>query len=60
ADKGKLDCPCYGLKEVSLVEEPIPECPREPTRPEVLTIEEIGQWCIIKYDGEPFPGIILE
>ncbi|KAI4815738.1 hypothetical protein KUCAC02_005869 [Chaenocephalus aceratus] len=60
ADKGKLDCPCYGLKEVSLVEEPIQECTREPTRPEVPTKEEIGQWCIIKYDGEPFPGIILE
>jgi len=60
ADKGKLDCPCYGLKEVSLVEGPIQECTREPTRPEVLTKEEIGQWCIIKYDGEPFPGIILE
>ncbi len=22
--------------------------------------ENFGQWCIVNYDGEPYPGIILE
>ena len=32
----------------------------EPSRPEAIMKENIGQWCIVKYDGEPYPGIILE
>ncbi|KAL7392517.1 hypothetical protein ABVT39_025857 [Epinephelus coioides] len=32
----------------------------KPSRPEVITKENIGLWCIVTYDGEPYPGIILE
>lgn len=59
-DKGVLDCPCYGLKEVSLGEEASPHHTEEPSRPEIITKENIGLWCIVTYDGEPYPGIILE
>lgn len=60
ADKGVLDCACYGLKEVSLGEEASPHRSEGPSRPENITKGNIGQWCIINYDGEPYPGIILE
>ncbi|KAL3991641.1 mitochondrial fission process protein 1 [Sarotherodon galilaeus] len=60
ADKGVLDCECYGLKEISLSQEASPHCTEGPTRPENITKDHIGQWCIINYDGEPYPGIILE
>ncbi|XP_039862393.1 uncharacterized protein LOC120718111 [Simochromis diagramma] len=60
ADKGVLDCECYGLKEISLSQEASPHCTEGPTRPENITKDHIGQWCIINYNGEPYPGIILE
>lgn len=60
ADKGVLDCACYGLKEVSLGEEASPHRTEGPSRPENMTKDNIGQWCIINYDGEPYPGSILE
>lgn len=25
-----------------------------------VTKENIGEWCIVNYDGDPYPGIILE
>lgn len=59
-DKGILDCSCYGLKEVSLVEEARPCVNKEPSRLEVITKENIGHWCVVQNDAEPYPGIILE
>ncbi|KAL7402357.1 hypothetical protein ABVT39_013834 [Epinephelus coioides] len=59
-DKGVLDCSRYGLKEVSLGEVASPHHTEEPSRLEVITKENIGQWCIVTYDGEPYPGIIVE
>lgn len=35
ADKGLLDCGCYGLKEVSLGKEK-PDCIEDPSWPEVI------------------------
>lgn len=29
----------------------------EPSRPEVIMKENIGQWCIVLYDGELYPGM---
>lgn len=51
ADKGVLDCACYGLKEVSLGEEASPHCTKESSRAEVIIKQNIGQWCIVNYDG---------
>lgn len=45
---------------MSLGEEASLHCTEEPSRPENITKENIGQWCIVNYDGEPYPGIILE
>ena len=45
---------------MSLGEEASLQCTEEPSRPEAIMKENIGQWCIVKYDGEPYPGIILE
>lgn len=55
-----MDCGCYGLKEVSLGEEASLHCVEEPSQPEVIMKENIGQWCNVKYDGEPYPRIIVE
>ncbi|KAG7479047.1 hypothetical protein JOB18_016372 [Solea senegalensis] len=60
ADRGVLDCGCYGLKKTSLGEEESPNCNDEPSRPEVIKQENVGQWCIVNYDDEPHPGIILD
>lgn len=60
AGRGILDCACYGLKEVSMVGETTPHGHEEPSRPEVITREHIGQWCIVDYDGDAYPGVIME
>lgn len=29
-------------------------------RPEVIKSKHIGQWCVLNYDEQPYPGIIQE
>lgn len=31
-----------------------------PLRPDVIKSHHSGQWCIVNYDEQPYPGIILE
>ena len=74
AAEGMWDCPCYGLQEVTLpimpangrdlspkhqsdvidLDTSVPLCP------DVIESHHSGQWCIVNYDEQPYPGIILE
>lgn len=71
-EKGVLACPCFELKEATLhnvAPETPPEAPPEaPTeaprkpkrwRPDVITNEHVGRWCVVLYDDNPYPGIIM-
>lgn len=47
-------------EEVSLGEEASLQSIKEPSQTEVIMKENIGQWCTVNYEGEPYTGIILE
>lgn len=32
----------------------------QPVRPDVMEQHRSGQWCAVRYDDDPYPGIILE
>ncbi|XP_037395079.1 uncharacterized protein LOC108426002 isoform X1 [Pygocentrus nattereri] len=63
-EEGTLDCSCFNLQKVSLlasdqskvhVKEPI-----KSWRPEVIEEKHIGEWCVVNYDNDGYPGIILD
>ena len=74
AAKGMWDCPCYGLQEVTLPtvlangrdlsppHQPgvIDPDTSAPLRPDAIESHHSGQWCIVNYDEQPYPGVILE
>lgn len=55
-----MDCPCFELKEATL-QDVAPDVPTtEPMwRPEVITSDHVGRWCVVRYDDDPYPGIIM-
>lgn len=72
AAQGVWDCPCYGLQTVTLPTVPAhvispPHQPHvtmldssAPLRPDAIESQHSGQWCIVSYDEQPYPGILLE
>ena len=74
AAEGVWDCPCYGLQEVTLPtvlangrdlsppHQPgvIDPDTSAPLRPDAIESHHSGQWCIVNYDKQPYPGVILE
>ncbi len=64
--QGLLDCPCFNLKEAIL--QPESESGEETQkkgatsawRPEVITGDHIGRWCVVEYDLDYCPGIITK
>ncbi|KAJ8353435.1 hypothetical protein SKAU_G00210020 [Synaphobranchus kaupii] len=56
-EKGVMDCPCFELKEATQA----PDVPTtEPLwHPEVITSDHVGRWCVVRYDDDPYPGIIM-
>lgn len=69
AAQGVWDCPCYRLQTVTLPtvlahdlsppHQPDVTNPA-PLRPDVIESQHSGQWCIVSYDEQPYPGIIIE
>lgn len=65
--KDVWDCTCSGLQvvvvvvgAVPLTEEAEQSKPQlQQQRPDVIEIHHCGQWCIVRYDDKPYPGIIL-
>lgn len=67
AEQGVYDCPCYALQEASLSmkKKENPATTKQSSfdgslRPEVIESKHIGQWCVLNYDEQPYPGIIQE
>lgn len=61
AVEGVWDCPCYGLQEVTLPT--VLANGRDlspPHQPGVIESHHSGQWCIVNYDEQPYPGVILD
>lgn len=59
------DCRCYGLQDVIVgAVPPIEGDQSEPRtqqhRPDMIDIHHCGHWCIVRYDDQPYPDIILE
>ncbi|KAJ4939070.1 hypothetical protein JOQ06_028532 [Pogonophryne albipinna] len=59
AAEGVFDCSCHSLQEVSLVATEHAEKALD-VRPDVIKHHHSGQWCVVRYDDQPYPGIILE
>ncbi|KAL2099467.1 hypothetical protein ACEWY4_005947 [Coilia grayii] len=62
AGENVWDCPCYGLQNIVIgAVPPTQKDQTEPQtqRPDVIESHHCGQWCIVNYDGQPYPGIIL-
>lgn len=67
-EEGVLDCPCFNLQEVTLANVPVssnesPACGKtadNPRRPEMIEVKHIGEWCVINYDNEAYPGVITD
>ena len=58
-ENGVLACPCFDLKEATLHNE-LPEVPvPQRWRPEVITSDLVGRWCVVRYDDDPYPGVIM-
>ncbi len=63
-----LDCPCFKLHVVPLADFPLssdqsPACGKTPDhmrRPEMIELKHIGEWCIVNYDNEAYPGVIMD
>lgn len=62
AGEGMWDYPCYGLQEVTLETVEAVSLndldPAAPNQPEVIGSHH-SQWCIVKCNEYPYPGIIL-
>lgn len=67
-EEGVLDCPCFNLQEVTLANVPVssnesPACGKtadNPRKPEMIEVKHIGEWCIVNYDNEAYPGVITD
>lgn len=67
-EEGVLDCPCFKLQGVTEVEVPLssdqsPACgkkPDNPRRPEMIEAKHIGEWCVVNYDNEGYPCVIMD
>ncbi|KAI4824235.1 hypothetical protein KUCAC02_012761 [Chaenocephalus aceratus] len=59
AAEGVFDCSCHSLQEVSLVAMEHAEKALD-VKPDVIKHHHSGQWCVVRYDDQPYPGIILE
>ncbi|XP_061899472.1 uncharacterized protein LOC133647790 [Entelurus aequoreus] len=65
---GQLDCACFDLKVATLDGVPVPpptqtpptENRETPWRPEEVDSKYIGDWCVVKYDDDVYPGIIMD
>lgn len=60
AAEGMFDCPCHSLQEVALVAMEATDQTERDFRPNAIEEHHIGQWCVVRYDDEPYPGIILQ
>lgn len=62
-EQGVMDCPCFNLKEATLHADVglilKSKVPTTSWRPEVITIDCVGRWCMVKYDDDHYPGIII-
>ena len=36
------------------------ETPDNPRRPEMIEVKHIGEWCVVNYDNEAYPGVIRD
>ncbi|KAK5916334.1 hypothetical protein CgunFtcFv8_011327 [Champsocephalus gunnari] len=59
------DCPCYSLQDVVVGDVPPTEGDQSEVqtqqhRPDVIELHHCGKWCIVRYDDQPYPSIILE
>ncbi|CAK6955727.1 cyclin-dependent kinase 2 [Scomber scombrus] len=62
-EEGLLDCPCYQLKETTMTEEDVPVSTGTSKirwRYELIEAKHIGEWCVVNYDNDAYPGIIVE
>ncbi|XP_034095757.1 uncharacterized protein LOC117562089 [Gymnodraco acuticeps] len=60
---GPLDCACFDLKVATVNGVPVtpPNQNEEtPWRPAAVDSTHIGGWCVIKYDDDVYPGIIMD
>ncbi|KAK2892368.1 hypothetical protein Q8A67_012356 [Cirrhinus molitorella] len=60
AAEGVFDCPCHSLEEVTLVATDEIDKTGNDFRPSVIEQHHSGQWCVVQYDDDPYPGIILQ
>lgn len=60
AAEGRFDCPCHSLEEVTLVAMDAIIQTGKDFRPNVIEQHHSGQWCVVLYDDDPYPGIILQ
>ncbi|ROI70160.1 hypothetical protein DPX16_0511 [Anabarilius grahami] len=60
AAEGVFDCPCHSLEEVTLVAMDAINQTGKDFRPNVIEQHHSGQWCVVQYDDDPYPGIILQ
>ena len=66
-DSGMLDCPCFQLKEATLCDPaasnqlPASHDKAYTTwRPGTIELNHVGEWCVVNYDHEGYPGIIMD
>ncbi|MEQ2206494.1 hypothetical protein XENOCAPTIV_030133 [Xenoophorus captivus] len=65
---GVLSCPCFNLQEVTIFDVPVsPDesqacgmTPDNPWKTEVIEAKHTGQWCVVDYDNEAYPGVIKD
>lgn len=60
--KGVWDCPYYELQEATFMMENTVEKNNAsvPSRPDVIGNHHSGRWCVLSYDEDLFPGVILD
>ncbi|KAK1896542.1 Glucose-6-phosphate 1-dehydrogenase [Dissostichus eleginoides] len=67
-EEGVLDCPCFNLQEVTLADVPVSsdespasgKAPDNSRRPAMIEVKHIGEWCVVNYDNEAYPGFIMD
>lgn len=67
-EEGVLDCSLNKLQVVTLTDVSL-SLDKSPAsgkiqdiqmRPEVIESKHIGEWCIVNYDSEGYPGVIMD
>lgn len=67
-EDGVLDCTCFNLQEVTLTDVPLSSdkvkaCGKAQDiqmRPEMIESKHIREWCVVNYDNEGYPGVIMD